>query len=69
MGIGKTVIETMKSTVLLNEKITNLTEKVSRIDTDQRSIHDRVTRVEARLDTIMDFAKAGRGGSQAQIEE
>ena len=57
MGIGEGIMEAMKTTVLLNERVASLTEKVSRIDQDQRNMNDRLVRLEARLDTIMDIAE------------
>ncbi len=57
MGIGEGIMEAMKTTVLLNERVASLTEKVSRIDQDQRNMNDRLVRLEARLNTIMDIAE------------
>ncbi len=53
MGISAKVMEALRAGILLNEKITNLIDKVERMDQDLRQINDRLI----RLETIVEIAK------------
>jgi hypothetical protein len=52
MGIGDKVFEAMKTGVLLNERVNQLTGKVERMDDDMRRMNERLI----RLETLMDVA-------------
>jgi hypothetical protein len=60
MGIGDKVLEALRTGVLLNERVTMLTDKVERIDQDVRRINDRLI----RLETMVELAQ----GRQRKIE-
>ncbi len=53
MGISAKVMEALRAGILLNEKISNLIDKVERMDQDLRQVNDRLI----RLETIVEIAK------------
>lgn len=52
MGIGDKVFEAMKTGVLLNERVSQLSGKVERMDQDLRRINERLI----RLETLVEIA-------------
>ncbi len=52
MGVSNKVFEALKTGVLLNERINQLTGKVERMDDDSRRINGRLI----RLETLMEVA-------------
>jgi hypothetical protein len=52
MGISEKLFEVMRNGILLNERITSLTGKADRMDSDMRKMNERLIRVE----TIVDMA-------------
>lgn len=52
MGIGDKVVEALKTGVLLNERLSMLSDKVERMDEDQRRIIERLI----RLETLVEIA-------------
>lgn len=51
-GISEKIFEVMRTGILLNEKVTSLTSKVDRMDSDMRKMNERLIRME----TIVDMA-------------
>lgn len=59
-------MEAMKTTVLLNERVASLTEKVTRMDQDQRKMNDRLV----RLETMVEIAQTNQSvRNKNQISE
>ena len=52
MGIGDKVVEALKTGVLLNERVSMLSDKVERMDGDQRRINEKLI----RLETLVEIA-------------
>ena len=52
MGISDKVFEAMKTGMLLNERLNQLSGKVERMDQDLRRINERLI----RLETLMEIA-------------
>lgn len=50
MGVSGKVIEALKAGILLNEKLTNLIEKVDRMDQDLRQMNSRLVRLETMVE-------------------
>ena len=54
MGLSEKVMDALKAGILLNERVTVLSEKVGRIDQDLRKMNERVI----RLETLVEIAKS-----------
>jgi hypothetical protein len=53
MGISEKVMEALRAGILLNERVTNLIDKVNRMDQDIRHMNERLI----RLETLVEVAK------------
>ncbi len=46
MGVSGKVLDALKAGILLNERLSNLIDKIERMDNDVRHINDRLIRLE-----------------------
>ncbi|MBL4903487.1 MAG: hypothetical protein JKY62_12685 [Desulfocapsa sp.] len=50
MGVSAKVMEALKAGILLNERLTNLIDKVDRMDQDLRQVNNRLIRLETMIE-------------------
>ncbi len=60
MGVSGKVLDALKAGILLNERLSNLIDKIERMDNDVRHINDRLI----RLETMVEVAQ-----TQHQLEK
>lgn len=60
MGLSEKVMEALRSSILLNERVSTLIDKVNRMDDDMRQMNGRLIRVE----TIIELATMQKGENQ-----
>ena len=53
MGVSERVMEALRAGILLNERVTTLIDKVSRMDQDIRHMNERLI----RLETLVEIAQ------------
>jgi hypothetical protein len=53
MGVSEKVMEALRAGILLNERVTTLIDKVTRMDQDIRHINERLI----RLETLVEIAQ------------
>lgn len=50
MGVSEKVMEALRAGILLNDRVSNLINKVDRMDQDMRGINNRVVRLETMVE-------------------
>ena len=50
MSVSEKVLEALRAGILLNERISTLIEKVSRMDQDIRKLNERLIRIETMVE-------------------
>jgi len=50
MGVSEKVMEALRAGILLNERVTTLIDKVSRMDQDIRHMNERLIRLETMIE-------------------